>query len=172
MLVGPSSRFREYQQWADGTLYAPYRGVPPHRWREASKELITAVLALVLMISLSARFDLVRLADVKDTLYTWPFWQRLVFLQIAGLVARFRFYGVWSLSNAGCILSGLAYNGVDAPTQRPLWTRCKNVFVLRIEGSHNWKELLDAWNANTSTCYYSHRPLAARVRVQAPSRAA
>ncbi|WFD18778.1 hypothetical protein MCAP1_000989 [Malassezia caprae] len=150
VLVGPSSRFREYQAWANGSLYAPHRGVPAGRWREAFKELITSGIALVLMTSLSSYYDLERLGNVNDELQTRSFGYRLVFLQIAGLVARFRFYGVWSLSNTGCILSGLAYNGTDAKTQRTTWTRCKNVYVTRIEFSHNWKELLDAWNANTS----------------------
>ena len=54
--MGQSSRFREYQQWANGTLYAPYRSVPVSRWREACKELVTAGIALVLMTSLSAYY--------------------------------------------------------------------------------------------------------------------
>ena len=102
------------------------------------------------MVGFSEPFSYDRLVRADDVLHTWPLWHRILFVQGAGLVARFRFYGVWSLSNAACILSGLAYHGVDPATHHARWTRCKNVFVMQIELAHNWKEVLDAWNANTN----------------------
>lgn len=150
VLVGPSTRFRDYQRWANGTLYQPMRHVPSGRWIEALRELLVAVISLVLMTSLGGFYDYLRLPNTADVLYSWPWWQRILFLQVCGIVARFRYFGVWSLSNSACILSGLAYNGMDLATNKARWDRCKNVYVVRIETSHNWKEVLDAWNANTN----------------------
>lgn len=67
-----------------------------------------------------------------------------------------------------CVLSGLSYNGLapippasQASGQQALsakndiatrskWDRCRNIDPLNIEFANNWKELLDAWNMNTS----------------------
>lgn len=150
VLVGPSTRFHEYQLWASGKLYGPRMVPPPGRIVESLREMFTAVLALVLMIWGSGTYSYMRLTDYSDAVHTWPLWKRWVFIQVCGLVARFQYYGVWSLSNAGCILSGLAYNGIDPVTNKTKWTRCKNVYVAKLEFAHNWKELLDAWNSNTN----------------------
>ena len=150
VLVGPSTRCRDYALWSTGELYAPATRPPRGRWAESLREVGTALLSLVLMVGFSEPFSYDRLIRADDVLHTWPLWRRILFVQGAGLVARFRFYGVWSLSNAACILSGLAYHGVDPATHHARWTRCKNVFVVQIELAHNWKEVLDAWNANTN----------------------
>lgn len=150
VLVGPSTRFRDYELWSTGELYAPATRPPRGRWAESLREVGTALVSLVLMVGFSEPFSYDRLIRADDVLHTWPLWHRILFVQGAGLVARFRFYGVWSLSNAACILSGLAYHGVDPATHHARWTRCKNVFVMQIELAHNWKEVLDAWNANTN----------------------
>lgn len=149
MLVGPSTRFHDYEQWSKQQLYGARSQPPAGRFVEALREVGIAVISLALMVY-GASFDYLRLADHADSVYSWTLWQRILFIQGCGVVARFRYYGVWSLSNASCILSGLAFNGVDPKTGVASWTRCKNVFVHRLECSHNWKELLDAWNSNTN----------------------
>lgn len=150
VMVGPSTRFHDYLRWANGSMYGPRTTPPPGRWVESLREVGIAVVSLILMTSTSAKFDYNRLIDPTDTVVYMPLWRRILFVQVAGLVVRFRFYGVWSLSNAGCVLSGLAFNGTDPATHKATWTRCKNVFVRHLEGAHNWKELLDAWNSNTN----------------------
>lgn len=82
---------------------------------------------------------------------------RVWFSLVASFMARTKYYGIWTLTNASCILSGLSYNGL-APVaeggselaQRTRWDRCQNVDVLGVELAQNWKELLDHWNMNTN----------------------
>jgi lysophospholipid acyltransferase len=63
------------------------------------------------------------------------------------------------LRQGACVLSGLAYNGLAPAAKgaasdeasRSRWDRCRNIDPVKIEFANNWKELLDAWNMNTST---------------------
>ena len=144
MRGGPSTRFRDYERSSTGERYAPATRPPRGRWAESLREVGTALVSLVLMVGFSEPFSYDRLIRADDVLHTWPLWRRILFVQGAGLVARFRFYGVWSLSNAACILSGLAYHGIDPATHHARWTRCKNVFVMQIALAHNMKEVLYA----------------------------
>lgn len=100
----------------------------------------------------------------------WSLFKKIAFTQLAGLIARTKYYGIWSLTNGACIASGLGYNGVvsryDSQTTKSisngssnptsvtstktLWNRCRNIDILSIEFANNWKELLDHWNMNTN----------------------
>lgn len=74
---------------------------------------------------------------------------RLLTLQLAGVVARFKFYGAWCAAEGACIASGLGFNGFNSEG-KPVFTRCRNVDIKNIELAPNWKVLLDSWNQNTN----------------------
>ncbi|WFD32310.1 hypothetical protein MSPP1_003355 [Malassezia sp. CBS 17886] len=150
VLVGPSTRFRDYEAWADGDLYRPALSPPPGRFRVAGGDIVFALAALATQAALSERYSYQRLADAADPVQRLSLGHRIVYVQLCGIIARTRYFGVWSLSDAACILSGLGYAGTDPATGRTEWTRGKNIYVLRFEFANNWKELLDAWNANTN----------------------
>ena len=83
--------------------------------------------------------------------------RRILFIQIAGLLTRFKYYAVWSISEGSCIISGLGFNGYTSQG-RTRWDRVRNIDVLSVELAQNVKELLDAWNMNTNvwlrSCVY------------------
>ena len=149
VLVGPSTRFVDYKAWVENQLYLPLTAPPPGRLSAATGNIAFAVFALATQALLQDRFAFQRLVDVNDSMWTAPIWRKVLLMQVAGLVMRFRFYGVWCLSDSACILSGLGYSGIDARGHAE-WKRCKNVYVLNFEFGHNWKEVVDAWNCNTS----------------------
>lgn len=160
VLIGPATKFCDYKAWSDGSLYATPKG------KEKAKEAGVAarmpagrVLAALLDLSAGLGFMAVyslyasgysyeRLIDGGLRGYTW--YQTILFVQVAGLMARTKYYGVWSVTNAACILSGLGYNGTDPRTGRTRWNRCRNIDIPKIEFANNWKELLDHWNMNTN----------------------
>lgn len=90
----------------------------------------------------------------RDESFIWRAW----FAVVASFMARTKYYGIWTLTNASCILSGLSYNGLAPLTttggsdvaSRTRWNRCQNVDLLGVELAQNWKELLDHWNMNTN----------------------
>lgn len=150
VLVGPSTRFGDYNRWAKGELYLPSKTPPPGRLWYSLKDVAFGMLCLGLQVLTMDRLSYTRLANASDAIQKTSLLNRIWFVQLCGLGARFRYYGIWSLSNAACVLSGLGYNGMSPETNTALWTRCKNVFVINIEFANNWKELMDSWNANTN----------------------
>lgn len=150
LMVGPSTRFADYKRWANNTLYAPYTAPPPGGLWYSIGDLVFGTVCLGLQGYAMDTFSFARLADPKDVLQATSLLNRLWFVQVAGVFLRFRYFGIWALSDAACVLSGLGYNGINPSTNKPLWTRGKNVYVVGVMSSNNWKELLDAWNSNTN----------------------
>lgn len=150
VLVGPSTRFADYQRWANNELYAPRSLPPPGGLVHSLKSMAFGALALGMQGYSMEQFSYQRLADPKDVLQSTSFWHRFGFVQLAGVFVRFRYFGLWAMSDAACVMSGLGYLGEDPVTKKPIWTRCKNVSVRGVMFANNWKELLDAWNSNTN----------------------
>lgn len=136
--------------WANGELYKPLAAPPPGRVAYSVRDLVKGLVFLGIQGLVMDKYSYMRLADPKDPVQLTSLAHRIGFAQLAGQCSRFRYYGIWSLSNAACVLSGLGYAGVDGKTGAPSWTRCKNVYILQVETANNWKELLDAWNSNTN----------------------
>ncbi|CAD6905391.1 unnamed protein product [Tilletia controversa] len=172
VLIGPSTRFNDYIAWARGDLYvraraddpaaaiaAQERGTknikrtapPQGRYPAAAKELLIGIAATALFSVFGATYTYGKLI-LPASQGGWsdqPLLVKIGLMQIAGLVARLKYYGIWSLTNGACVLSGLAYNGVR-PNGKERWDRCKNIDIIHIEFANNWKELLDHWNQNTN----------------------
>ncbi|KAE8233826.1 hypothetical protein CF326_g1132 [Tilletia indica] len=172
VLIGPSTRFNDYIAWARGDLYvraraenpaaeqsAQERGIkkikrtapPAGRYPAAAKELLIGITATALFSIFGATYTYGKII-LPASQGGWadrPLLVKIGLMQLAGLVARLKYYGIWSLTNGACVLSGLAYNGVR-PNGKERWDRCKNIDIIHIEFANNWKELLDHWNQNTN----------------------
>jgi lysophospholipid acyltransferase len=66
------------------------------------------------------------------------------------MVARFKYYAVWSLTEGACILTGLGYRGVDPVTGKVMWDRLKNIDPWAVETAQNPRGYLAGWNMNTN----------------------
>lgn len=164
LLIGPSTRFVDYRAWSTGALYpkdtriSPHSGtrLPPHgRIQACAKELGLGLLSLVAWSYLTPKYDYEMLVTPLAPGQKAPsFLSNVILTQLAGLAARTKYYGIWNLTNAACILSGLGFNGfvggIKEKQGRAKWNRCQNVYFMGIEFANNWKELLDSWNMNTS----------------------
>lgn len=185
VLIGPSTRFTDYLAWADGSLYLSTKGKekangltsdssssmrsPPAGRIRASMIELTIGLSFMAAFALFGSkygFERLVLSEQQGGIKEWSLIKKIAFTQLAGLIARTKYYGIWSLTNGACILSGLGYNGVisrydsnatttsDSPVKdlstRTKWNRCRNIDILNIEFANNWKELLDHWNMNTN----------------------
>ncbi|PWZ03415.1 MBOAT-domain-containing protein [Testicularia cyperi] len=161
VLIGPSTRFCDYKAWADGSLFASPKGKEKANGKGVaampSGRVPAAVISLLTGLGFMAVFSLYAPAYSYEKLiglhgglpgYSWI--DTILFVQLAGFMARTKYYGIWSLTDGACILSGLGYNGVDATTGRTRWNRCRNIDIPKIELANNWKELLDHWNMNTN----------------------
>lgn len=85
-----------------------------------------------------------------DDYMKYNFFRRVWILHMLGLTTRMKYYGVWSLTEGACILSGIGYNGIDPKTGRAKWDRLQNVRPLAIETAQNTRDYLGNWNINTN----------------------
>lgn len=154
VLIGPSTRFTDYRAWATGELYRTKDGnPPPGRFRAGLTELVFGMLFMGLWTVLSPKFyyeALLLPASEPGSALAFGFLGRVAYIAVAGIAARAKYYGIWTLTNGACIVSGMAYNGTAADGRKVRWDRCKNINVAGVEFANNWKELLDNWNMNTN----------------------
>ena len=74
---------------------------------------------------------------------------RVWYIYLFSFTARLKYYGVWSLTEGACILSGLGYNGVDK-NGKLRWDRVTNIDPWAIETAQNTRGYLESWNMNTN----------------------
>ncbi|KAJ9100521.1 hypothetical protein QFC21_003564 [Naganishia friedmannii] len=75
---------------------------------------------------------------------------RFGFIQLAGFIARTKYYAVWTVAEGACVLTGLGFNGYDARTGKTLWNRVSNVVIWDIETAQSFKVLFDSWNCRAN----------------------
>ena len=82
----------------------------------------------------------------------WGFWKRLGYQYMSGFTARWKYYFIWSISEAAIIVSGLGLSGwTETSPPRPQWDRAKNVDVLGVEFAKSAVQLPLVWNIQVST---------------------
>ncbi len=158
VLIGPSTRFSDYRAWSTGELFASPKGkekaattqYPRGRIFASMRELFAGLGFMAIYSVLAPPYSYEKLIGLHGGLGHLSWYQKLLWIQVAGFMARTKYYGIWSLTDGACILSGLGYNGVDPKSGKTRWDRCRNIDIPKIEFANNWKELLDAWNMNTN----------------------
>lgn len=69
---------------------------------------------------------------------------------LVGMVARFKYYFAWTVSEAGIIFSGLCFNGFDEQGTAQ-WDRYANARISHVEFSTSLAELPIHWNTCTGS---------------------
>lgn len=161
LMVGPAFEYVAYRRWLETTLFEVPPGtdpskVPPTRKkrkiprsaRPALKKMLWGLLWIFAFLKLSAIFTAEGLLDDQYMHYSLP--RRIFILYMLGVVSRFKYYGVWTLTEGACILSGLGYNGFDPKTGKVFWDRLENVNPIKLETAQNIRGYLENWNKNTN----------------------
>ncbi|WWC89239.1 uncharacterized protein L201_004158 [Kwoniella dendrophila CBS 6074] len=161
ILPGPSFDYATYDSLVHHTIYrvpppgstveqakAAKKRLPYGRKRVAYLHLVIGLVFLGIYASYGTKFAYSRILTVDW--YKWSLLQRLGFVQLAGFLARTKYYAVWSLSEGACILTGIGFNGYDPKTGRTLWNRVRNINIISIETAPSFKVLFDSWNCRTN----------------------
>lgn len=158
---GPAFDYAEYRRWIDTTMF----DVPPHidpskkppvrkkrkiprSGTPATWKAAAGLTWIVLYIFMSGPYSHEHL--LGDSFLEYGIFGRIWFLYMTGLVARFKYYGVWSLTEGACILAGLGYKGVDPITGKVSWNRLQNINPWEVESAQNARAFLGGWNINTN----------------------
>ncbi len=137
VMIGPSSKFSDYQKWANGELFPPSkaekasatdgkvvngaggkkdldappkRAPPAGRVRAALFELAVGLFFMAVYSLFAGPWDYARLTEgaLAGGVRDWAWWRRILFANMAGLMARTKYYGVWTLTNVSLCLAVLA----------------------------------------------------------------
>ena len=133
----------------------PTKGPPTRKKRRIPRSgtpaMIKAIIGLA-WIFLFLKFSAWYNAELVlgDQYLQYGFLRRVWILEMFGFTTRLKYYGVWSLTEGACILSGLGYNGLDPKTSVPRWNRLQNVNPWGIESAQNSRAYLENWNINTN----------------------
>ncbi|PSS16791.1 hypothetical protein M430DRAFT_51133 [Amorphotheca resinae ATCC 22711] len=162
LFAGPAFDYVDYRRWIETTMFEVPAGVdpskkPPTRKKRkiprsgtpAAWKAAIGIFWILLFLKLSGKYypDLL----IADKYMTYGFVRRVLTLHMVGFTTRLKYYGVWSLTEGACILSGLGYKGVDPVTGKVSWDRLRNVSPWGVETAQNTRAYLGSWNINTNS---------------------
>lgn len=161
LFAGPAFDYAEYRRWIDTTMFEVPSDVdpskkPPVRKRRkiprsgspAASKAMTGLLWIALFVLLSTKYGHEQL--LQKSYVQHALWRRIWLMYIINLVARLKYYGVWTLTEGSCILAGLGYKGVDPKTGEIFWNRLQNVDPWAVETAQSPRDYLAGWNMNTN----------------------
>ncbi|KAL0408363.1 UNVERIFIED_CONTAM: Lysophospholipid acyltransferase 1 [Sesamum radiatum] len=126
------------------------QGLSPSPYVATLRALLQAAVCMGLYLYLGPHFPLSRFAE--PVYQGYGFWKRLSYQYMSGLTARWKYYFIWSISEASVIISGLGFSGwTDSNPPKPRWDRAKNVDVLGVELAKSSVQLPLVWNIQVST---------------------
>ncbi|KAK2764864.1 lysophospholipid acyltransferase [Arachnomyces sp. PD_36] len=158
---GPAFDYNDFRRWIDTSMFEvppdvdPSK-VPPTRKKRkiprsgtpAAKKAAVGLIWIFMFLQFSGWFY--PEAVVSDDFMAYGFLRRVWTLYMLGVTTRMKYYGVWSLSEGSCILSGLGYNGFDPKTGRVSWNKLENINPWNVETAQNSHAYLGNWNKNTN----------------------
>lgn len=161
LLCGPAMDFAEYRRWLDTSMFDTPASVdpakrPPTRKKRriprsatpAMWKLASGIVWIVLFLQCSGWYSTSVLVDDSYTSHSLPV--RVWIMYMTNLTARMKYYGVWSMTEGACILSGIGYSGTDPVTGKSSWDRVKNIDPLGVERAQNTRAYLGNWNIKTN----------------------
>ncbi|CCD27459.1 lysophospholipid acyltransferase NDAI_0K02680 [Naumovozyma dairenensis CBS 421] len=86
----------------------------------------------------------------KSNFTSKSFLYKIHYMFLLGLIARFKYYAAWTISEASCIVCGLGYNGYEPKTKKIKWNRVQNVDIWNVEMAENTRQCLEGWNMSTN----------------------
>jgi len=161
LMAGPAFDYMEYKRWIETSMFdlppgtdpkkAPatrkQRRIPRSGWPAAFKA-VTGLLWILMFLNFSRFYN----AGVVlgETYKGYGILRRIWVLYMLGFTSRMKYYGVWTLTEGACILSGIGFKGLDPVTGKADWSRLVNVRPLQVESAQNSHEYLASWNINTN----------------------
>jgi lysophospholipid acyltransferase len=161
-MAGPAFDYCDYSQYITTTMFTLPPGTDPKKAPATRKKR---------KIPRSGTPAAIKAA--YGTLWIFAFLKygilrRVWQLYMLGLTTRMKYYGVWSLSEGACILSGIGYNGIDPKSGRAKWDRLTNIKPIEIETAQNTRAFLGFWNINTNLWLRNYMYLRVTPKGQKP----
>nr|AZM65195.1 lysophospholipid acyltransferase 4 [Vitellaria paradoxa] len=150
--AGPVYEMKDYLEWTEskGIWTQSEKRPSPSPYGATVRALVVAAICMGLYLYLVPHFPLSRFTE--PVYQKWGFWKRLGYQYMAGFTARWKYYFIWSISEASVIISGLGFSGwTDSSPPKPRWDRAMNVDILGVELAKTAAQLPLVWNIQVST---------------------
>ncbi|XP_020701160.1 lysophospholipid acyltransferase 1 [Dendrobium catenatum] len=150
--AGPVYEMKEYLEWTEGEgIWSSPKGKSsPSPYRAMFRAIVQAAICMGIYLYLVPHFPLTRFNEPAYN--QWGFWKRLFYQYMSGFTARWKYYFIWSISEASIIISGLGFSGwSDSFPPISLWHRAKNVDIFGVELATSAVQLPLVWNIQVST---------------------
>lgn len=123
---------------------------PPSPYGGALRAFLQAFVCMGIHTYLAPRVPVSRIFGPQYN--EWGFWQRWGYQWLCGFTARWKYYFIWSISEASVIISGFGFSGwSESQPSKPKWDRAKNVDILGVELAGSSAVLPLVWNIHIST---------------------
>ncbi|KAJ3231637.1 lysophospholipid acyltransferase [Chytriomyces hyalinus] len=154
---GPAFDFNTYMDWKHSR--GVYKTIPSV-FEPALKVFILGVVLCGVFMQFGDYWDYSHFVDANYVMQS-TLANRIMTMQVSGVFMRFKYYGVWKISESVCILSGLGYSGTKPPPptsstqkatnttnqqQQHTWTACQNVNISALETCSSPVGILSNWN--------------------------
>ncbi|KAL3818114.1 hypothetical protein ACJIZ3_004019 [Penstemon smallii] len=150
--AGPVYEMKDYIEWTErkGIWEPTKKGLTPSPYWATLKAILQAAFCMGLYLYLVPNYPLSRFTE--PVFQEYGFWKRLSYLYMASFTARWKYYFIWSISEASMIISGLGFSGwSDSNPSKALWDRAKNVDILGLELTTSAVRIPFVWNIQVST---------------------
>ncbi|RHZ49968.1 hypothetical protein Glove_508g65 [Diversispora epigaea] len=142
------TNFQTFVYKKDGETFSKFpKYYIPNGFIPAMSKLLNGLFCIVCMVSVGNKYsyDWALSEEFKSI----SFLNRFLYIQMAALCARFKYYIVWLIAEGACILSGLGFNGYDEEGIIK-WDRVTNIEIAAYELADNIRSLLETWNKKTN----------------------
>ncbi|XP_004515799.1 lysophospholipid acyltransferase 1 [Cicer arietinum] len=150
--AGPVFEMKDYLDWTEekGIWSSGAKGPKPSPYGATIRALLQAGVCMGLYLKLVPYFPLSKFTD--PSYHEWCFLKKLGYQYMSGFTARWKYYFIWSISEASIIISGLGFSGwTDSSPPKPRWDRAKNVDILGVELAKSAVVIPAVWNIQVST---------------------
>ncbi|GMM31514.1 lysophospholipid acyltransferase [Martiniozyma asiatica (nom. inval.)] len=157
LVTGPSFDYSDYSKFIATDLFddVPEEKRPgkkrkrkiPKSGKIAAKKVAMGFGWIILLLLLD-KYDTIWIQSQEFRDKNFAF--KIFYLWLVAFVARLKYYGVWLISEGGCILVGLGYNGYDKKSGKMFWNRVQNIDPIGFEFGLNFHDCIEAWNMNTN----------------------
>ena len=143
-MAGPAFDYVDYHRWLNTSMFDlpagtdPMKAPPTRKKRKIPRSATPAMMKMaaglvwiLLFLQLSKSFN--KSVILSDYFTRYSFFWRVFHLHMLSFVTRMKYYGVWSLTEGACILSGIGYKGLDPKTGKPNWDRLTNIKPAGVE---------------------------------------
>ncbi|KAG4212651.1 hypothetical protein ERO13_A01G000301v2 [Gossypium hirsutum] len=108
------------------------KGPSPSPYVATPRALVQAAFCMAMFLYLSPSRPLSWFTD--PAYQEWGFWRKLSYQYMSGFTMRWKYYFIWSISEAAMVISGLGFSGwTESSPPKPKWDRAKVVDILGFE---------------------------------------